>query len=146
MNVKRYFFQLNEQSQAVNGVEVIYPAEYTVEGTAEVMANQERAFYIDGEWIIYDRLTIAKSSDEPISVSDEITVTATLPADSPDNEVVFTALFNGRPLAEPVDVAVTDGQAVQAYIFDKPGYYTVSASSTHHGGAATVIVVKEAEA
>jgi hypothetical protein len=139
-----YLVAVDESGKAHSGASI--PIDGYLQVTEDIYNNIGRAFYIDGEWVIYERLSIAKSSDEPISVGDEITVTATLPADSPDSAVTFSVVFNGVLLSEPVEVAVSDGQAVQAYIFDKPGYYTVSASSTHHGGAATVIVVKEAEA
>jgi hypothetical protein len=66
-----------------------------------------------------------------------VTVTATLPADTPDAEVTFQ-VDGGQSYTEPV----VNGQASHAYAFSLPGTYRIQVSSAHHGQAVVEVIVQ----
>jgi len=131
---KKYVFSIGENGKVLTGTILDYPDEYTVEGTKQVWENQERAFYDaqSGNWTVYDRLSAAGPASA--TVGETITVTATLPAGSPDTEVSFQVRF-GSETSDPVSVPVTSGAAEQELTFDVEGAYQIIASSVHHGSA-----------
>jgi len=137
---QKYLFGLDETGKVRIGTIMYYPDEYTVEGTEEVWLNQDRAFYDTetGQWTIYDRLTA--SGPATATTGETITVTATLPVDSPDTEISFQVRF-GNETSEPVTVPVTDGTAEQQFSFDVEGAYTIIISSVHHGSASVGVTV-----
>jgi hypothetical protein len=138
---KRYLFAVSEDGRPSIGTVVEYPAEYTVEGTEEVWLNQDRAFFVDGEWMVYDPLIVEKGQNGDITTGATLNVTAFLPPDSPDTEITFAAIRDGQPVTEPITVQAEDGQAVHQFTFTNPGQYIITASSQHHGSAAVGVTV-----
>lgn len=139
---QKYMFSVNEQGKAATGTVIDYPNEYTHEGTQEVWENQERAFYVDGQWIIYDKIAL----DVPTSgaADEEITATATLPADSPDSEVTFSVRYQDQEW-EPITASAMDGQAQTTLEFAEVGAYQITVSSMHHGADVQEILIHETD-
>ena len=139
---KKYMFGIDENGKAMMGTVLEYPDEYTTEGTEEVWENQERAFYDEqtGTWTVYDRLTV--SGPNSAMIGETITVTATLPENSPDDEVTFQVRFEDE-LSDQVTVTAIDGVAEQQFSFDTEGVYTIIMSSVHHGSASLGVTVSE---
>jgi hypothetical protein len=131
-------FGLAENGQVRIGTALDYPDEFDVEGSEDVWNNQNRAFYNNGQWTIYDPLAVAVPASA--ATDETITATATLPAGSPDSSVTFQVTFNGEA-ADPVALGVVDGAASQQFSFDTPGTYRITASSEHHGAAVGEVVV-----
>jgi hypothetical protein len=78
----------------------------------------------------------AAASPNPAGVNDIVTVTASLPPDTPDTEVTFQ-LVGGQAYIEPV----SSGQASHAYAFAQPGVYEIAVSSAHHGTATVEVTI-----
>lgn len=138
-----YLVQVDEKGKVISGTSVPYDPGY-IQVSQEIYENAERAFYVSGEWVIYDPLILDIDISEPITAGNTFYVTATLPEGSPDTEVTFSALLNGQHKAEPVTVQVSAGRAVCPIKFDVAGYYIIIASSEHHGSAAVGVSVVSA--
>jgi len=78
----------------------------------------------------------AAASPNPAAVNTTVTVTATLPVDTPDTSVTFQA-EGGTAYREPV----SNGQASHMFAFAALGIYHVTASSAHHGKTTVEVVV-----
>lgn len=84
---------------------------------------------------VYPRLS-ASASPNPAAVNATVTITATLPADTPDTSVTFQ-VEGGQAYTEPV----TQGQASHAYAFAQSGVYRIAVSSVHHGTAIVEVTI-----
>lgn len=85
-----------------------------------------------GDWrlngvFVSAHLADLTASPNPAVVDEMVTITAVLPAGSPDAEVMIQ-VEDGQEYTEPVE----DGQASHLYAFDLPGTYRVTVSSAHH--------------
>lgn len=139
--VQRFFFSVRENGSVEAGTVIEYPSEYTHEGTEEVWENQSRAFYKNGGWVVYDLIQLTRDTESTVLPGTEISVTATLPIDTPDSEISFVVYFNNDPIIDPTTVAVAEGQAQKAFIFEDEGYYFIHAQSEHHGVAVVGVSV-----
>ncbi len=86
--------------------------------------------------LIYPKLVV-EASPNPAAVNATVEVTATLPLNTPDTEVIFTLRGGGTPIKEPV----VQAKAVHAYAFASAGTYRIAVSSAHHGTAYVEVTV-----
>jgi len=90
-----------------------------------------------GELVDVVDIRIKASVDIIQAVVDQVvTVTATLPTNTQDTEVVFR-VDDGPDIVE----SVTNGQAEHSFAFSLPGVYTITVSSQNHGTAAVEVTV-----
>lgn len=139
----RYLFGLDANGAIVIGTVIddpsaVIPIEYSVEGTLQQWQAQERSFHdaIAGAWTTYPLLTVA-ASPNPAVANQTLTVTATLPAGSPDSQVAFRVVGG----ASYVETCI-DGQATHAFAFAAAGTYRIAVSSTHHGVIEVEVMVQ----
>lgn len=140
--INRHVFEINENGKAIAGTIVTYPANYSVEGNEQVTENMGRAFYLNGEWVIYDPLVISVNASE-ILEGDTVEATATLPEDSLDSTLVFNVRHNGEDLIEGIEAPVVDGTASQTFEFEVSGSYSITVTSKHHGVGNVGVTVHE---
>ncbi len=86
--------------------------------------------------VTYAGLT-ASATPNPVAINATVTVSATLPAGTPDISLTFQ-VEGGAAYTEPVSA----GQASHAYAFVTPGTYRVVVSSLHHGTQVVEVVVQ----
>lgn len=130
--MKKYVFGLNPNGQVKIGTILEYPDEYTIEGSEDVWNTQNRAFYVDGAWTIYDPLALVAAPSSAV-VNQVFNVIAQLPENSPDTVVNFSVQHDLEVLQDNLSVTVVDGQVSQAFSFDTDGAYKIIISSEHHG-------------
>jgi hypothetical protein len=139
---------LDADGKAKAAITINYPDDYTHEGTEEVLANLERAQFVDGQWIIHDRLQLVGPSTA--SVCEQVEIVATFPAGSPDSEARIDVAHiepNGTLTeADPITVPIADGTASQTLEFAEPGTYRITVSSRFHGAQTLGVTVVEPEA
>lgn len=70
------------------------------------------------------------------AIDQVVTVTATLPANTTDTEVIFK-VDDGPEIVEPV----TNSQAEHSFAFSQPGVYTITVRSQNHGSASVEVTV-----
>lgn len=85
---------------------------------------------------VYGELAIS-ATPNPVAANSVVTVTATLPPDSPDTEARFQ-VYGGDFYSSPV----VSGQADHTYVFSAPGTYRIAVLSAHHGTAAVEVTVQ----
>lgn len=141
--MKKYVFTIGENGKAHTGTVLEYPDEYQYDGSEDVWNAMERSFYDkeSGKWTVYDPLTIAGPSEAV--VGDVISVTVTLPDESPDSEVTFSIRLDDGESTELGSVSATDGTAEMKISLDSAGSYTVFTTSEHHGWANMGVAVNE---
>lgn len=120
-------YRLNDEADAELVQQILNAGSYDLTLDSEGKPNGVR---------IYPRLT-AEASPNPAAVNDIVTVTAALPLDSPDSEVVFQ-IAGGTAYSEPA----TGDQASHAYAFATAGDYMILVSSAHHGVAQVGVKVR----
>jgi hypothetical protein len=107
-----------------------------------ILVDAEGVHVNPGDWYLsgvfvrgaFERVEVTPT---PATVNAVVTVTATLPADTPDAEVTFQ-VDGGQSYTEPV----VNGQASHAYAFSLPGTYRIQVSSAHHGQAVVEVIVQ----
>jgi hypothetical protein len=126
----------------LSGTTIRYPDEYDAEGDQAIWDNQSRSFY-DAQsetWTTYEPIVLSAPATAEVDAT--ITVTATLPEGTPDNEVSFSVSY-GNESGTPETVAVEDDDASQLFAFDTPGTYRIIVSSEHHGTTIAEVTVNE---
>lgn len=103
------------------------------------LVSAEEAWVEPGDWRINNVFVPHRiqldASPNPATPNATITVTALLPAGSPDTPVTFR-VEGGQAYAEPV----AGGQASHAYAFAAAGRYRIAVSSAHHDNTVEVKV------
>lgn len=141
---KKYFFSLDANGKPANGTIMNIPDEYTHEADENVWLNQDRAFFENGAWTVYEPIVI--SVPEIAEVDATVSVSATLPVGSPDTDVSFVVSYtdeNGEQTMEPIVVTAVDSVASHDFAFAVAGTYQISASSTHHGSDSGEVAINE---
>jgi len=89
----------------------------------------------------YPRIEVSVST-QTAEPNQEVTVTATVPADTKDIEACFFVAGSEEPIVEPI----VNGTASHTFVFPDPGRYIIEVGSDSHGRAGVEVVVRDESA